>query len=74
MPRFDDSVAYAANWKTVLAADAGTGLVLVVIGIAVLVAVHVVVGGLFAALGAAYVVMVARRALHWATLRREAGL
>ena len=74
MPRFDDSVATAANWKVVLAADAGTGVVLLVIGVAVLVTVHVVVGGLLAALGAVYVVLVGRRALRWAALRREAGL
>lgn len=74
MPRFDDSVAYAANWKTVLAADAGSGLVLVVIGLAVLVSVHVVVGAFLAALGIAYVLLVARRARHWAALRRDAGL
>ena len=74
MARFDDSVAYAANWKLVLAADAGTGLVLVAVGVVVMALVHVVVGALFAALGGTYVVLVARRARHWAALRRDAGL
>ena len=74
MPRLDDSVAYAANWKAVLAADAAGGLVLLAIGLAVLVAVHVVMGALIAAAGATYLVLVARRARHWASLRRAAGL
>lgn len=74
MPRLDDSVAYAANWRAVLAVDAGAGLALVVVGLVVLATVHVVMGGFIAALGATYVVLVARRARHWASLRREAGL
>lgn len=74
MPRLDDSVAYAANWKAVLAADAGAGLGVVLVGVAVLVLVHVVMGGLIAALGATYLVLVGRRARSWAALRRDAGL
>ena len=74
MPRLDDSVAYAANWKAVLAVDAGAGLALVAVGVAVLATVHVVMGALLAAVGATYVVLVARRGLHWAALRRDAGL
>ena len=74
MPRFDDSVAYAANWKAVLAVDAGAGVVLVVVGIVVMALVHVVIGALFAALGATYVILVVRRARHWAALRRAEGL
>ena len=74
VPRLDDSVAYATNWRTVLAVDAGAGLVLVVVGLAVLATVHVVMGGLLSAAGATYVVLVARRARHWVSLRRQAGL
>jgi hypothetical protein len=74
VPRFDDSVAYAANWKVVLAADAGSGVVAVVVGVVLMVLVHVVVGAFIAAVGAAYLVLVARRARHWSALRREAGL
>ena len=74
MPRYDDSVAYAANWRSVLAVDVGAGLILVTVGVVVLALVHVVVGGLLAALGACYVILVLRRARHWAALRREAGL
>jgi len=74
VPRFDDSVAYAANWKAVLAADASAGLVLLVVGLVVLAAANIVLGALLMAGGAAYVVLVGRRALHWAALRRDAGL
>jgi len=74
VPRFDDSVAYAANWKAVLAADASAGLVLVLIGLVVMAAANIVLGALLAAGGAAYVALVGRRALHWVGLRREAGL
>ncbi len=74
MPRLDDTVAYAANWKAVLAVDAGAGLALVGVGLVVLALVHVVIGALLAAVGASYVVLVGRRARHWAALRREAGL
>ena len=74
MARFDDSVAYAANWTTVLAADAVSGLVIVIAGLVVLALVNVVLGGLVAAVGASYLVLVGRRARHWAALRREAGL
>ena len=74
MPRLDDSVAYAANWRTVLAVDAGAGLALLAVGLVVLATVHVVMGALLAAVGATYVVLVLRRARHWAGLRRRAGL
>ena len=74
MPRFDDSVAYATNWKAVLAADAATAVVVALIGLAVLAFVHVVMGALIVAAAATYLVLVARRARHWAALRREAGL
>ena len=74
MARLDDSVAYAANWKAVLAVDAGAGLVLVAVGLGVLGLVHVVVGAFLAAVGATYVLLVVRRGRRWAALRREAGL
>jgi hypothetical protein len=74
MGRSDDSVAYAANWRAVLAADAGAGVVLAAIGLAVIAFANILFGALLVALGAAYVVLVARRARHWAALRREAGL
>jgi len=74
VPRFDDSVAYAANWKAVLAADASAGGVLMLVGLVVLAAANIVFGAMLMAGGGAYVALVGRRALHWADLRREAGL
>lgn len=74
MSRFDDSVAYASNWKAVLAADAGTAVVVALVGIALMAFVHVVMGALIAAVAATYLVLVARRARHWVALRRQRGL
>lgn len=74
MARFDDSVAYAANWRAVLVADAVSGLVLGAVGVVVIALVSLFLGALIAAVAAAYVALVARRARHWAGLRREAGL
>ncbi len=74
MPRLDDSAAYASNWKVVLLVDAGMALAVVGVGLAILATVHVVVGALLASAGLVYLIPVARRARHWATLRREAGL
>jgi len=74
VPRYDDSVAYAANWRSVLAADASAGLVLGILGLIVVALANVVLGALLMAGGGAYIVLVARRARQWAALRREAGL
>lgn len=74
MPRLDDSAAYASNWKVVLLADAGLGLLIAGIGLAILATVHLVVGGMLASAGFVYLIPVARRARQWAALRREAGL
>jgi hypothetical protein len=73
MPRTDDSAAHAANWRTLLIVDACLGLVVVIAGAAMAVAVNVVVGTLFVAVGALYVSLVAARARRWNRLRREAG-
>lgn len=74
MPRLDDSAAYASNWKVVLLVDAGMALAVVGVGLAILATVHVVVGAMLASAGLVYLIPVARRARHWAALRREAGL
>lgn len=74
MPRYDDTAAYAANWKMLLAADAGLGLAALAVGVVLIATIHVVMGGLIGALGATYVVLVGRRAAKWLALRREAGL
>ena len=73
MPRTDDSAAYAANWRSLLIVDAGLGLVVLVAGVALAVAVNLVVGTLVVAVGAAYTALVAARARRWARLRRQAG-
>lgn len=74
MPRYDDTVAYAANWKAVLAVDAGLGVLALAVGIVLMVTIHLVMGALIGALGATYVVLVGRRAAKWLGLRRQANL
>ncbi len=74
MPRYDDSVAYASNWRIVLLADAGVGLAGALVGLVILATVHVVIGAMLASAGMVYLFPVGRRARHWAALRRDAGL
>ena len=74
MPRLDDSAAYAANWKVVLLADAGLGLVIALVGLIILATVHVVMGAMLASAGFVYLIPVARRARRWSSLRRDADL
>jgi len=45
-----------------------------VVGLVVLAVANIVFGALLMAGGAAYTALVGRRALHWAALRRDAGL
>jgi hypothetical protein len=73
MPRTDDSAAHAANWRTLLVIDAGLGVVVILAGAALALAVNVVVGTLVLAVGAAYTSLVASRARRWIRLRRQAG-
>jgi hypothetical protein len=73
MPRTDDSAAHAANWRTLLVIDAGLGVVAILAGAALALAVNVVVGTLVLAVGAAYTSLVASRARRWIRLRRQAG-
>ncbi len=74
VPRYDDSVAYASNWRIVLLADAGVGLAGALVGLVILATVHVVIGAMLASAGMVYLFPVGRRARHWAALRRDAGL
>jgi len=74
MRRMNDSAALAVNWRTVLAVDAGVGLLVLIAGLVVALAATVAGGVLLAASGAAYGSMVAVRARRWDRLRREAGL
>jgi hypothetical protein len=72
--RTDDTTCYAANWRTVLAVDAGLGLVALLAGLVLALTLTVVGGVVLAVAGAAYASLVAVRARRWARLRREAGL
>jgi hypothetical protein len=73
MPRTDDSGAHATNWRTLLLVDGGLGVVVIIAGVALALAVNLVVGTLVVALGAAYGSLVASRARRWIRLRRQAG-
>jgi hypothetical protein len=70
----DDSVAFAANWRTVLAIDAAMGFAVAFAGVAVLALLSPLLGVLLIGAGLVYVVPVARRARRWAGMRREVGL
>lgn len=72
MPRGDE-VAYAANWRTVLAVDAGLGLSLVAAGVVLAVARGVPAGWLVVIAGLVYVGFVGRRYRRWRALREEAA-
>ena len=73
MARHARTATFAPNWKTVLAADALVGLVIVVVGFfaarwIALIGWPLVVAGLI------YLFLVARRFLQWRWLRNKAGL
>ncbi len=74
MPRRDDSPAYAANWRTVLVADALLGALVSVAGVALAVAMTLAGGIVLITVGAWYVTLVGLRGRRWARLRRDAGL
>lgn len=65
---------YASNWRRVLAVDAGVGGVIFAVGVVLLFTVNVWIGAGVGALGASYVVLVARRYRWWQQLRRERGM
>ena len=65
---------YASNWRTVLAVDAGMGVLVVVAGVIAALAWNLVLGGVLGSLGVAYVALVVRRGRQWSALRRDAGL
>jgi hypothetical protein len=74
MPRRDESAAYAANWRTVVAADALIGGATSVAGVVLALVLTIVGGVLLIAVGAWYLSLVGLRARRWARLRRDAGL
>jgi hypothetical protein len=66
--------AYAVNWKQVLLTDAGVGLAMVTVGVAIGLAWVWFAGAAVAAFGCTYLVMVGKRFTVWRGLRRDAGL
>ena len=73
MARYARNATFAPNWKSVLAADASVGLVMILLGLAVVIWVHWV-GWFGVALGVMYALAVVRRALQWRWLRQQVGL
>ncbi|MEM7324762.1 MAG: hypothetical protein AAF531_16865 [Actinomycetota bacterium] len=73
MMRHARAATFATNWKTILATDASIGVVLMVIGIAIVIWLGWA-GWIAVALGAIYVGLVGRRFLQWRWIRRKAGL
>jgi len=69
-----DEVAYAANWRTVLLVDALFGAIPAVFGLVMAVTGRPWLGLFLVVAGAAYVTLVARRALRWRRLRADAGI
>jgi hypothetical protein len=73
MPRFDDSVALAANWKTVLAVDVAMAASVLVVGVILGVA-SGWWGWLIALAGAVYLFFAGGRVAKWRRIRHRAGL
>ena len=74
MPFRDDSVALAANWRTILIVDAVIGWVALIIGLVLAAAGATIPGSLLFGGGIAYLVLNMRRMRRWKRLRAEAGL
>jgi hypothetical protein len=68
-----DDAAHASNWRTVLLVDFLLAAAVTAGGLAVLLAKSALIGAFVAAAGLAYAVLIVRRGLRWARLRREAG-
>jgi len=69
----DDSAAYAANWRTIVATDLAMAVAVFVGGI-LLVAMASAWGWALATVGLVYAFFAGGRAVKWRRLRREAGL
>lgn len=66
--------APAANWRTVLLADATLGAAIVAFGVYLAFTWIPFLGAGLASLGLVYVLLVARRGTQWAAWRRRNGL
>jgi hypothetical protein len=73
MKRYARTATFASNWKSILATDASLGVVLVLIGVAIVVWLGWA-GWIAIALGLMYVGLVGRRFLQWRWIRQQAGL
>jgi hypothetical protein len=70
---WDDSAAFAANWRTILVIDIGMALIVFAGGL-VLAGTGSGWGWVLAAAGSVYVFFACGRAAKWRRLRRQAGL
>jgi hypothetical protein len=73
VPRFDDSAALAANWKTILVVDIGMAVAVLVAGVTFALA-SGWWGWLIATAGAVYVFFAGGRVAKWRRIRQRAGL
>lgn len=73
MARYARTATFATNWRSVLAVDASVGLVLALIGAAIVIWLGWA-GWTLVALGLIYIGLVGRRFLQWRWIRRQAGL
>ncbi len=73
LARHASPATFASNWKSILATDASLGVVLALIGVAIVIWLGWA-GWLLVALGLAYVGLVGRRFLQWRWIRRKVGL
>ena len=69
----DDSAAYAANWRAVLAVDASLGIGVSLVGVMLVLVYSFAIGVALIVLGASYATLVVVRARRWSRLRRAAG-
>lgn len=67
------TATFASNWKSILAADASIGIVVALIGVAIVIWLGWA-GWFLVALGVAYIGLVGRRFLQWRWIRQQAGL
>jgi len=71
--RGDDSAAFAANWRTLLAVDLSMAVAVLAAGLIVVVGFGQRWGWLLMAAGAVYVFFVGGRVARWRRLRRDAA-
>jgi hypothetical protein len=73
VPRFDDSAALAANWKTILAVDVAMSGIVFAAGV-LFALTEGWWGWLLAAAGGVYLFFAVGRVAKWRRIRRRAGL